>query len=267
MRDISVHRWNPDDYMKHSSAQQQWAQGLIAKLELYGHERLLDIGCGDGKVTAEIAAVLPDGSVTGIDSSEEMIAHCMDRFPHELHPSIRFIVMDALDLRFDSEFDIVFSNAALHWVIDHGRVLAGIKRALRPGGRMLIQMAGKGNAADVFAVCDGMLAERRWGEFFEGFTFPYGFYDTDEYRLWLSQAGLMERRIGHFEKTMTQQGRDGLASWIRTTWLPYTERIPEELRSAFIFEIADRYIERFPPGPDGAVSVRMMRLEVEAINE
>ncbi len=267
MRDISVHRWNPDDYMKHSSAQQQLAQELIAKLELHGHERLLDIGCGDGKVTAEIARLLPDSAVTGIDSSEEMIAHCMQRFPRGLHPSLSFTVMDALDLRFDNEFDIVFSNAALHWVIDHRRVLAGIKRALRPGGRLLIQMAGRGNAAAVFAVCDEMRAESRWRKFFEGFTFPYGFYGADEYRGWLAQAGLRERRIGHFEKIMTQQGRDGLASWIRTTWLPYTERIPEGLQSAFIFEIADRYIERFPPGPDGAVSVRMMRLEVEAVNE
>ena len=99
--------------------QQLWAQELLGKLKLRGDECLLDVGCGDGKVTAEIAAHLPRGRVVGVDLSLDMVHLAEERFAPELIPNLRFEQADASDLPFNEEFDVVFSNAVLHWVIDH----------------------------------------------------------------------------------------------------------------------------------------------------
>jgi len=256
--------WNADDYAKHSSGQYKWAKELIPKLKLSGNEALLDIGCGDGKVTATLAKYLPNGCVVGVDSSEDMIVLARRTFPHEAYPNLSFQRMDARALTFQARFDKVFSNAALHWIIDHKSVLHGVQRSLKGGGRLLFQMGGKGNAQDVLAVLDGLFMEKPWREFFVGFGFPYGFYTPEEYRVWLCEAKLEPERVELVPKDMQLPGREGLAGWIRTTWLPYTERLPSDLRERFIEQIVTTYLKRHPLDESGVAHVRMARLEVEA---
>jgi trans-aconitate 2-methyltransferase len=257
-------QWNAVDYAASSGIQQQWARELIGKLNFKGNEILLDIGSGDGKVTAEIAGVLPEGSVTGIDSSDEMVKLAQRTFPAGDFMNLRFMKMDAADLRFGERFDVIFSNATLHWVYDHRPVLAGIERSLKPGGKILLQMGGYGNAADVMDIIDQMREEEEWKKYFEGFNFSYGFHKPDSYRKWLVEAGLRPERVELILKDAVHNGQDGLESWIRTTWLPYTHRVPEEKRGSFIRQLSDGYLRRFPFQDDGTVHVKMVRLEVEA---
>ena len=173
--------WNPADYHQSSAAQLQWAKELIAKLGLAGNERVLDIGCGDGKITAEIARSLPGGTVTGVDSSPEMIRFAQEHFPCSEYRNLSFIPGDARALPFSGEFDVVFSNAALHWISDHRLVLAGIAKSLRPGGKLLIQMGGKGNAGQVLGAGDVVQKRPEWVRYFAGFSFTFGFFGSDEY--------------------------------------------------------------------------------------
>ena len=257
--------WNATDYNRSSAAQQQWAEELIARLFLRGNERVLDIGCGDGKVTAAIARSVPDGSVVGIDNSADMIQFARDHFPQQQFPGLTFIRMDAQDLAFDEAFDIVFSNAALHWIRDHRPVLTGIRNCLLPGGRMLIQMGGKGNAEAVLEIVEEIRHDSLWKPYFAGFSFSYGFFGPDEYRPWLEEADLHPIRVELIKKDMTYPSRDEFAGWIRTTWLPYLQRIPEHLRPSFISTIVDRYVIRYPADRDGIIHIGMVRLEVEAV--
>ncbi|MCI5128506.1 MAG: class I SAM-dependent methyltransferase, partial [Candidatus Electrothrix sp. AUS3] len=106
----------PEDYACHSAAQQIWARELISKLNFQGDEIVLDIGCGDGKITAEIAEHLPNGEILGVDNSAAMLALARKEFPWSSHPNLSFQERDARDLSYECEFDIIFSNAALHWV-------------------------------------------------------------------------------------------------------------------------------------------------------
>jgi trans-aconitate methyltransferase len=167
--------WNADDYNKSSPAQALWAKELIKKLGLSGNSRVLDIGCGDGKITAEIARNVPEGKVTGVDSSPDMIRFAREHFPPGTYRNLSFMQADARALPFLEEFDVVFSNAALHWITDHRPVLAGIAKSLVPGGRMLVQMGGKGNAKQAFEVLDTLLAKPGWDKYFSGFSFTFGF--------------------------------------------------------------------------------------------
>jgi trans-aconitate methyltransferase len=231
---------------------------------ILGDERILDIGCGDGKVTAYIASLLPQGSVLGIDNSEDMISFARSRFPQSSWPNLSFQHADACDLHYSGQFDLIVSFATLHWILDHRPVLEGIKRSLKRGGRLFAQFGGRGNASEVFNVVDKKISEGAWAQYFQDFAFPYGFFAAEEYREWLGQAGLRAERVELIEKDMVQPDAEGLSSWMESTWLPYLESIPKDLRSDFISEMVEGYISAHPPDSDGQIHVTMIRLEVEA---
>lgn len=262
-----MYKWNAEDYHKSSAEQQKWARELILKLALKGSERVLDIGCGDGKVTAETAEKLPNGSVLGIDNSEEMISFARDNFSSKINPNLAFQLMDARNMNFISEFDVVFSTTTLHWVINHLSVLKGIKRSLKPGGMVLLQMAGKGNAIKILEVLETIVNSKKWHRYFTDFVFPWAFFGEDEYNVWLKDVKLKAKRVELIPKDMIHKGKEGLSAWIRTTWLPYTQRVSEGRRDEFIDEIVDKYIKNYPLDNGGFIHVQMMRLEVEAENE
>ncbi len=264
MTDSKNYAWDAKDYAKNSQNQLQWAKELIPKLKLKGNEALLDIGCGDGKITAELSKCLPNGKAVGVDSSAQMIKLAQTTFPKKNYPNLSFQVMDARKLLFHEEFDVVFSNAALHWIIDQKTVLVDVQRSLKHGGRLLFQLAGKGNAQAVLCILDELLPKEQWKVFFEDFKFPYAFLGPEEYHALLVDAGLKPMRVELFPKEMKHVGAEGLAGWVRTTWLPYTEQLPIEKRDLFVQEIVDRYLKGHPVDADGTVRLGMMRLEVEA---
>jgi trans-aconitate methyltransferase len=258
------YHWDPVFYNRHSSAQQHWAEELIAKLLLRGDEHVLDIGCGDGKVTAEIARQVPDGSVVGVDSSEDMIRFACDTFPARAYPNLSFHKMDARALTFSSDFDLVFSNAALHWISDQRSVLAGIERSLHSGGRLLVQTGGKGNAAQAFRAFDAMCTEPPWSQYFAGFSFAFAFFSTEEYRQWLVTAHLDPVRIEFIGKDMAYYTEEEFAGWVRTTWHPWLQRVPVDMQPKFAEALYNHYCALYPKDSSGAVHIGMVRLEVEA---
>jgi trans-aconitate 2-methyltransferase len=263
---MGMYHWNPEEYARHSTEQAKWARELITKLNLRGNERVLDIGCGDGKVTAEIASSLPLGSVLGIDSSLDMVSFARDAFMDNF-VNLAFECIDARQMTFLREFDVVFSNAALHWVPDHASVLERIRQSLKPSGKMLLQMAGKGNASDVVEIVNDAIHQKEWCGYFHEFPFPHTLYSDEEYRTLVEAARLTLRRVELFPKTMFHSGRDGFSGWIRTTWHPYIQRVPDDLQERFARELVDVYETRYPPDPKGFFRVRMVRLEVEAVRD
>jgi trans-aconitate methyltransferase len=314
-------KWNAADYAANSSAQQIWARELIAQLNLRGDERVLDIGCGDGKVTAGLARAVPKGSVTGIDVSPEMIRFARKTFPSGKHPNLEFQVMDAREIDFaalpkpgnagvsptstdfrlptdrrdasaprkrrlisnsnlrspalsplgrgegegEAWFDIVFSSSVLHWVDDHPAFLRGAAACLRPGGRLVVSCGGKGNAQDVFVALRPEMRLKQWRNDFRKLPKPYFFHGPAEYEKWLPRFGFKMQTVKLSPKDAVYPGRERFAAWFRTTWLPYTQRVPENLREKFITGVVDRYLAKHPPYAEGRVRVRMVRLEIDAV--
>ncbi|MEJ5186308.1 MAG: methyltransferase domain-containing protein [Candidatus Geothermincolales bacterium] len=261
---MTSYRWQPDEYERSSSQQKKWGLEVIGRLRLRGDERILDVGCGDGYLTAILASRVPSGEVVGVDVSPEMIEHASRRFPRQRHPNLRFVVMDASSLSFREEFDLVFSNAALHWIPEHGPVLRGIRESLKRGGRFVAQMAGSGNAHKVAAALMRVMSRPEWAGYFRDLHVPYRFFSDDQYRALLEENGLRPLRVALIGKDMVHQGREGMAGWIRSTWLPFTQKVPEGLREEFITSVVDEYLAEFPPDGEGLVHVEAIRLEVEA---
>jgi trans-aconitate methyltransferase len=258
------YRWDAADYAQHSHAQLAWGQELLLRLDLRGHETLLDLGCGDGKLTAGIADRLPVGRVVGVDRSAEMV-----RLAQAQHAAGRlnlgFAQMDAAWLAFRAAFDVVFSNAALHWVPDQAAVLRGVRRCLRAGGRLVAQMGGQGNIATMLPVVEAVMQRAAWRSHFAGFTFPFVFPSPADYARWVAAAGLRLQRVELIPKAMPHTGTRGLAAWLRTTWVPYVQRVPVDRREGFIAEVVTAYLAAHPLDADGVARVPVVRLEVEAV--
>ncbi len=256
-------KWNAEDYAKNSSAQMRWAQELISKLLLEGGESVLDVGCGDGKISAQLARATK-GRVVGIDQSEEMIRLAVKRYPREKFSNLSFLCMDAKEICISEKFNVAFSNAALHWVKDHCTVLRCIHDCLEPGGKILFQMGGCGNATEVFDAIERVIKETRWRRYYEDFTPPYHFYGPEEYEQWLVKSGFRPVRVALIPKDMQHPGVEGFKGWLRTTWFPYTDCLPDELRDPFLTELAKTYTTEHPMDALGQTHVNMVRLEVEA---
>lgn len=257
--------WNAAAYAANSVVQQAWARELIAKLHLRGDECVLDVGCGDGKVSAEIARALPHGRVVGTDASPQMIGFAQKTFPARSHPNLEFHVMDARKIKFAPSFNLVFSNAALHWVDDHEKFLRGAAAVLKPGGRLAVSCGGKGNAQDVFLALRPEMRLKRWRPFFRKMPTPYFFYAPGIYEKWLTKAGFQVNTLKLTPKDATYNGADGFSAWLRITWIPYVQCVPENLREEFIAAVTRRYLASHPPDAGGNVHVRMTRLEIEAM--
>jgi trans-aconitate 2-methyltransferase len=254
-------KWNAEDYANNSSGQELWAKELIAKLSLNGCESVIDIGCGNGRITNTIACLLPKGDIIGIDLSENMIKLASKSYKRD---NLSFYVMNATDISLEKKFDIAFSNATLHWVKNHQAVLKSLKKHLTPNAKILFQMGGKGNAQDIVDTLDNEISSKKWNEYFTGFEFPFYFYNIGDYEKWLPATGYKAVRIELIPKDMVHKNLEEFKGWLRTTWFPFINRIPETQHELFIDELVNKYIKRKSIDAKGRIHVNMARLEIEA---
>jgi len=253
--------WDAADYARNSQGQYGWAVDNLGKLKLTGNEAVLDVGCGDGKITMEIARRVPHGRVVGIDQSAEMIALASRAF---VLPNLSFHVLDAQALNFNEEFDAIFSNSAIHWMPDQSAAIRGIARALKPGGRMFLSMGGRGTAALPRKAIAELAADRRWSAFLAGASSPHYFFGPEEYLPWLAEAGVQADRVELVPKPMRLANIQALEGWLRTTWMTYWQRLPVEERPDFIREFTERVRSGCQMTDGGGLLMPMVNLEIEA---
>jgi trans-aconitate 2-methyltransferase len=149
----------------HGNSTLQWhvAMGAIDSVLWKGTEYVLDIGCGDGKITALLAQKLPEGAVLGIDISQSMIDFASLNYPREDYPNLNFQKLDATEILFENQFDRVVSFSTLHWVMNQEKALKAIHRALIPGGAVCIQTYGTG-LMNVTVIGDSLIHTEKWAQ-------------------------------------------------------------------------------------------------------
>ena len=152
---MTAREWDAATYDRVSEPQLQWGREVLDRLPLRGDERVLDAGCGSGRVTAELQSRLPRGRVVAVDGSAAMVARAREA----LGPGAEVIESDLLDLELEEPVDAVFSTATFHWILDHDRLFNRLHAAVRPGGAMEAQCGGEGNVAEWQRVRD--TGERR----------------------------------------------------------------------------------------------------------
>lgn len=258
------YRWNPEEYAGNSQAQKNWGRGFLKDLTFRNTDAILDIGSGDGIFTRDFAERVRDGMVVGMDISPDMVRYASSHFPVSEYKNLSFIHADALLLPFKDVFDVIFSNSSFHWISDHRTLLAGLYRVLCPGGRLLIQMGGKGNAGVMIEATERVMARPEWSQYFIGFSLPFTFFSPEEYYPLLREAGFSVKRLELVRRDMLQKGREDLTGSIRNVWQPFLDRVPDLLREDFLSEVIDILVAENTPDDQGYYQIPMFRLEVEA---
>jgi SAM-dependent methyltransferase len=199
--------WSAETYARHARFVSDLAGPVLEWLAPQAGERVLDLGRGDGVLTAELAR--RGVSVLGIDISESLLKAAAERGVETRH-------MDGQNLPFDGEFDAVFSNAALHWMSNASAVIEGVFRALKPGGRFVAEFGGHGNVA---AVTTAMRATawRRGGD--AALAGPWFFPSVAVYREMLEERGFRVVRIGLFPRPTPLAS--GMIAWLRVFRRPF----------------------------------------------
>jgi len=200
---MSEEGWNPDRYESDHSYVYEYGKSLIDMLPKEG-QRILDIGCGTGRLTKEIDRRGPEA--VGIDNSEEMVQKARQN-----HPEVDFLIGDARGLSFECEFDAVFSNAALHWIPekDQSDVISSIADSVRDGGRFVAELGGSGNIHRILGAIREEL-EYRGYEYKKRWYFP----SIGEYTHMLEKH-FEVRRAELFYRPTKLGGEDGLRSWLK----------------------------------------------------
>jgi trans-aconitate 2-methyltransferase len=232
--------WNASEYYRRSALQKWLADKSLAGLDLGGSERVLDVGCGDGKITAEIAERLPSGSVVGVDPSTAMIEFARGHFLAG-HPNLGFEVGDATRLPFHDAFDLVVSFNALHWVRDQTAALRCLRDAMRPTGRSLLQFVSQGVRRSLEDVIEETRADPRWSRYFTDHHPPYAHLSPEEYRRLAESCGLRVDRLDVALEAWDFGSRAAFADFGAVTFVEWTRRIPAVERREFVADVLDRY--------------------------
>jgi len=259
-----AHEFDGKKYETASSHQKEWGAQLIAELALRGNERVLDLGCGDGALTLRLAELLPRGEVVGIDASQGMIDAARPKECDNLH----FVLMDIDDLAFGGRFDLIFSNAALHWVKDHGRLLRNAHRALAAGGRLRFNFAGDGNCAHFFKVVREAMALPEFSAAFAGFAWPWSMPAVDEYTALIESSGLFAARVWGENADRHFPNEAAMIQWIdQPSLVPFLPQLTAERdRASFRALVVRRMIEETKEG-DGRCFETFRRINVLAIKK
>jgi len=215
--------WSAQRYARNARYVAELGTPLLDLLEPRPGERILDLGCGDGVLTCQIAD--RGATVVGVDSAPDLIAAARQS-------GLAAFLMDGQSLSFEQEFDAVFSNAALHWMRQPDAVLAGVARALKPGGRFVAEMGGMGNVAAITVALLAVLARRGC----DGLAvMPWYFPTVEEYREKLEQAGFEVIEIRLMPRPTALPA--GMRGWLETFAEPFLHLLPAAEREPVMTEI------------------------------
>lgn len=248
-------RWDAEGYEKGFSFVPAYGAGVIDLVDVREGESCLDLGCGNGALTAELAARGLDAF--GMDASPEMVALARKR-----HPELRFEVGDATSFSLGESVDVVFSNAMLHW-IDAGQQAAALGRvaaALRVGGQFVFECGGHGCGARIHAALRRAFSGRGLD-----YEMPFYFPTVGEYAPQVEAAGLRVTDAFLFDRPTRLEGPDGMADWIRM----FVKRPFDGLDNALATELVSAAVDELRGDPelfrDGAWYADYVRLRMRAI--
>jgi trans-aconitate methyltransferase len=247
-------------YHLNSELQLKAAGETIDAISWTDFENILDIGCGDGKITASIAKKCPQGSVVGLDISPSMIDFASAHYLPS--PNLRFLQGDAADLPFENQFDLAVSFSTLHWVLDQSNALRQIQKALVPGGKIYLMTYGK-SPMNVSTVGEELVSTPKWAPYFSSYTQQRVFYTEEEYRAVLETSGFVEVKLTSEWAQTLFPNREALIGFIKPL-LNYTKHLSEELQQTFAEEIAEKIRAMTPPTMDGSIPYATLKLQAVA---
>jgi trans-aconitate 2-methyltransferase len=235
--------WDPQRYLQFARERAAPFDDLVGLIHVREGLQAVDLGCGTGELTRRLADLLPESHVVGIDSSPEMLARAQE----QARPGLHFRLGDIASV--SGDWNLVFSHAALQWLPDHPALIPRMLGLVRPGGQLVVQMPSNHGHATHRLIAD-IAAEAPFSTALGGWTRQSPVLPLEQYADLLYTHG--GRDLTVFEKIYPHvlDGADALADWTAgTTLVPYFERLPDDLQSAFMDRYRARLRALWPQGP------------------
>ena len=245
--------WQGEAYSTHSSMQYDSICEAIAAhpwQHCNPYQSVLDIGCGDGKISAQIASRLPLGRVLGIDASLSMITHSNERHASK-HSNLTFAIADAQALpeQYHEKFDTITSFYCLHWIENLEQTLHSIRKCLKPNGQLIFCVGGTGGIP-VLTALENLLASTKHLEKIEA---PIWYRSTDEITAMAARCNLLVERCKQFSYAYTYPNIEALIQWVSA--LPYGHGLESTRRQEYIRTAVMQYVLGYPAHADGSITL------------
>jgi trans-aconitate 2-methyltransferase len=247
--------WDGSSYDRISGPMEALGLAVLERLALRGDETVLDAGCGSGRITQALIERLPDGHVVAVDASESMVQAARERLPSTDVRQLDLLELDLRALGLEAPLDAILSTATFHWILDHERLFARLRGALRPGGRLVAQCGGRGNIDVLRGHANEVLAREPYAAHFGDFQQPWNYAGPEETQQRLLAAGFAEAECW-LEPAPKEP--DEPREFLSTIVLgPHYQHLPEQLREPFIDDVLDELGE--------PVVVDYVRLNIDAV--
>ena len=217
-------------YEKASIFQQEWGNKLISELNLKGNEDILDLGCGDGLLTAKLAKLAPNGNVIGVDASEGMIKVAKEKEENNL----KFLLMDINQIDLNRQFDFIFSNATLQWIKNQKQLWTNIHKLLNPNGFVRFNFAADGNSSHFIKVIKETIVFEEYKKYFSEFQWPWYMPSVDEYENNLKDFVFSELNVWSENTDRFFPDKEAMIGWVnQPNIVPFLKNIPEDKKELF----------------------------------
>lgn len=240
--------WNPLLYDKKHDFVSEYGKGLLEFIPDNSEQTILDLGCGTGTLTSQLADIC--SKVIGVDSSKNMIEKAK-----ELFCSVEFEVCDALDLPYENEFDVVFSNAVFHWINDHDTLLKNVYKVLKPHGLLVCEFGADGNIKAIENAFAKVCNELGY-KFKPKFNFP----TTEEFSTLLENNGFTIEKIYDYDRpTPLKDKEQGLTNWLKQFYASELEVIPENIQVVIFRNVEESLRSILWDGSEWVADYRRLR--------
>jgi trans-aconitate methyltransferase len=245
---MSGTEWDAQTYHRVAEPQVDWGRRVLASLALEGDERVIDAGCGTGRLTAELLSRLPAGRALAIDRSGNMLGVAARELRARFTPRVFFLRANLARLALGPWADLVFSTATFHWVKDHPSLFRNLHDALVPGGRLVAQCGGGPNLAHLLSRAARLMDDSRFARHFSAFDPPWEFASDRETAARLEAAGFVDVETSLAPAPVTLADRASYREFLECVIVrPHLECLPADLRVGFLDDLAGEAATDSPP--------------------
>lgn len=252
-------------YHHNANLQRAWADETIARYPFRGDERVLDIGSGDGEVSATIASRVPRGLLVGLDISEKMVSFASSNFPFSRYPNMLFLQGNATALPFRQQFDLIASFCTLHWVLDQKKAFADMHKSLTHDGKLLLVIPAKTDNT-IGASAMRLVQKEKWQPFFPDYKSTKHYPTENECREILLETGFTPLSIRLTTSDTLFVNKEAFLGYLKPL-VNFIGHLPSDLQETFLNELADEMLATEAQQNPEALHYKLDKLEVIAIKK
>ena len=249
MSQRDAREWNAESYHRVSGPQTAWGRRVLSRLTVRGDERVIDAGCGTGRLTGDLMQMLPEGRLIAIDRSWNMLLTARANLRPVFGTRISYVRVELPTMPFIAWADLIFSTATFHWVRDHAMLFREMLQSLRPGGRLFAQCGGGPNLAEAHRLAETVMRQEPFAEYFHDWPVIWEFSTAELAAERLYAAGFVDVATSLEPAPTTLADEASYREFVTTViYNPHLDRLPEgALRAGFIDQITALAAAQHPP--------------------